>query len=168
MNLKRSTVGALGLAAALLLGACASRAAPGGQSGAGAGGGGGTSPKLGTSAVAGIGMVLQTPSGFTLYFLTTETNGKIACTGDCASAWPPLLATSGKVPEASPDVAPHLGTITRPDSSVQVTYRGKPLYTYAGDKSPGETKGQGVGGVWFAVTTAGGTSSPSGSGYPGY
>jgi predicted lipoprotein with Yx(FWY)xxD motif len=161
----RGKTGVFGLVVvAFLLAACAEKAAPA------SGGAGSTqaSQKLGTRAISGIGTVLMTPGGFTLYYLKTETNGNITCTGDCASAWPPLLASSGKVPAASPEVAPHLGTIERPDGTVQVTFHDKPLYTYASDSAPGETKGQGVGGVWFAATTSAGSPSSSDSGYPGY
>lgn len=154
---------------ALALTACASEEP---TAGAGAGGGtatgGKTTGKLAVRSISGIGAVLQAPSGLTLYRLTTETDGKIACTGDCAATWPPLLAESGKVPEASPDLAGDLGTIERPDGSMQVTFKGMPLYTYAGDSGPGQANGQGLGGVWFAITTSGGKSGSSPGGYPGY
>jgi predicted lipoprotein with Yx(FWY)xxD motif len=161
----RSKAGIFGLlvGAAILLAAC------GGKAGSGSGTGGGNTSKsgeLGTRSISGIGAVLQAPSGFTLYHLTTETNGKVSCTGNCASTWPPLIASSGKVPAASPDVAGHLGTVERPDGSLQVTFDGMPLYTYAGDSGPGQANGQGIGGVWFAVTTS--AASSSNTGPPGY
>jgi hypothetical protein len=66
-----------------------------------------------------------------------------------------------------------LGTTPRSDGDRQVTYNGHPLYTYVGDKNPGDTKGQGVnafGGGWFVVSPAGaqlaGGSSSTGAGYP--
>jgi Secreted repeat of unknown function len=31
-----------------------------------------------------------------------------------------------------------------------------PLYHFSGDQQPGDTNGQGVGGLWFAVTPDGG------------
>jgi predicted lipoprotein with Yx(FWY)xxD motif len=157
----------LGLAvvAGLVLAACGGKATP--SSG---GGGGGTSSgntaKLKAAQISGIGAVLQAPSGLTLYHLTTDVNGKITCTGSCVSNWPPLIAASGKVPPASPDLAGHLGTVKRPDGTLQVTFDGMPVYTYSGDSGPGQTNGQGVGGVWFAVTTSGVSSSSSGP--PGY
>jgi predicted lipoprotein with Yx(FWY)xxD motif len=48
-----------------------------------------------------------------------------------------------------------LGTITRQDGSTQVTYGGKPLYYFANDEKPGDTKGQNVGGNWFVLSAAG-------------
>jgi predicted lipoprotein with Yx(FWY)xxD motif len=153
---------------ALVLTACGTK-----ENTAGAGAGGDTNTgnaggQVSARSIPGIGAVLQAPSGLTLYRLTTEKDGKVACTGDCAVTWPPLIASSGKVPQASPEVASQLGTIDRPDGSVQVTFKGMPLYTYVGDSGPGQANGQGLGGVWFAVTTSGGMPGASSGGYPGY
>jgi predicted lipoprotein with Yx(FWY)xxD motif len=150
------------IGATLLLAACGGKAAPAS--------GGGQSPgatgELGTRSIAGIGAALQAPTGFTLYHITSDVNGKITCTGGCASTWPPLIASSGKVPASSPNVAAHLATIKRPDGSLQVTFDGMPLYTYSRDTGPGQTNGQGVGGVWFAVTASGAPAQTTGP--PGY
>ncbi len=51
--------------------------------------------------------------------------------------------------------ASKLGTTTRTDGTVQVTYNGWPLYYYALDAAPGDVAGQEVGGVWFVVSPAG-------------
>jgi predicted lipoprotein with Yx(FWY)xxD motif len=162
---KRTKLLGLVAGAGMLLAACGGKATPS----SGGGGGGSTSGnggKLKTAQISGIGTVLQAPTGFTLYHLTTDVNGKITCTGNCASTWPPLIAASGKVPAASPDVASHLGTVKRPDGSTQVTFDGMPVYTYSGDSGPGQANGQGISGVWFAVKTSAVTSSNSGP--PGY
>ena len=68
------------------------------------------------------------------------------------------------------------GTIKRSDGSVQATFDGHPLYTFAADTAPGQAKGNGLnaaGGLWHEITTSGAaapapasTSSPaSGGGY---
>jgi predicted lipoprotein with Yx(FWY)xxD motif len=44
-----------------------------------------------------------------------------------------------------------LGVTTRTGGAKQVTYGGHPLYYFKGDTAPGQTKGQGVGGVWFLI-----------------
>jgi predicted lipoprotein with Yx(FWY)xxD motif len=46
------------------------------------------------------------------------------------------------------------GLLKRPDGTLQVTYNGMPVYRYAGDSGPGQSNGQGIGGVWFAVKVA--------------
>jgi predicted lipoprotein with Yx(FWY)xxD motif len=48
-------------------------------------------------------------------------------------------------------VTGQLGTLTRDDGSKQVTYDGKPLYMYSSDASPGDTNGDGFGGLWHVV-----------------
>ena len=47
--------------------------------------------------------------------------------------------------------AEDFASIARDDGRKQTTYRGLPLYYFAGDKAPGETKGQGVKEVWFVA-----------------
>jgi len=59
-----------------------------------------------------------------------------------------------------------LGEITRADGTKQVTYNDMPLYYFAGDKAPGDTTGQGVGGAWLVAPTtpkAAGSSSWTGN-----
>lgn len=95
--------------------------------------------------------VLTTLKGRTLYSLSAETNGKFICTGSCLSAWRPLLVertvqATGPVP---------LSQIKRPDGRTQVTYKGRPLYTFSGDTKAGDVNGQGIKdvGTWRAAVT---------------
>ena len=82
--------------------------------------------------------VLVTQRGMTLYHLGTEEGGKIACTGACASVWPPLLVSSSAKLAAGPGVSKgKLGTVRRPDGRRQVTYAGLALYRYSGDRKAG-------------------------------
>ena len=105
---------------------------------------------------ATFGSLLVSSSGMTLYHLTTEKPGSIGCTGSCATFWPPLVLGSGaKVKAGSGATASKLGTIRRPDGRLQVTYGGIALYRYSLDKKAGDVKGQGVEGIWYAVTPAG-------------
>lgn len=99
----------------------------------------------------GLGPVLVGPAGMTLYTFMNDSPGGTAssCTGSCAQAWPPLAVTDD--PTASSDATGTLATISRDDGSTQVTYNGSPLYYFAGDEAPGDTKGEGVGGVWFVA-----------------
>jgi predicted lipoprotein with Yx(FWY)xxD motif len=95
-------------------------------------------------------------TGFTLYHLTTEKKGTIGCAGACRKFWPPLLVVGKAKPLAGAGLsASKLGTIKRPDGGVQVTYNGLALYVFAPDKKAGQVNGQGVQGVWYAITPAG-------------
>jgi predicted lipoprotein with Yx(FWY)xxD motif len=96
-----------------------------------------------------IGPVLADAKGFTLYWYSKDTRMTSACTGGCATAWPPV---TGK-PMAGMGVrlTGKFGTITRAGGILQATYKGHPLYTYAGDTAPGQVKGNGLGGVWHAL-----------------
>jgi predicted lipoprotein with Yx(FWY)xxD motif len=117
--------------------------------------------------VGSVGTVLVNSSGLTLYRYTPDGTGKSVCTGACASVWPPLTVAAGTTPVAGTGVATgRLGTITRDDGTIQVTYRGMPLYTFTGDKSAGQANGQHVGNTWFVVSassgsTGSGTSAPT-------
>jgi predicted lipoprotein with Yx(FWY)xxD motif len=149
-----------GVMLAGLLAACA-------KSG-GAAGGAGSGGTLSTKSIQGVGTVLVNSTGLTLYHLSTESGGSIQCTGQCASVWPPFLESGGTVPTESGGASGALGTVTRPDGKMQITYNGMPLYRYSGDSQPGQANGQGIQGVWFAVTASGssgsGSQSPSGGG----
>jgi predicted lipoprotein with Yx(FWY)xxD motif len=97
------------------------------------------------------GMVLASSHGLTLYYYSDDKphSGKSACTGVCATAWPPLAALV-KAP-AGARLPGRLGVITRPNGVKQVTLNGYPLYFYTGDKAPGQAKGNGVGGSWHVI-----------------
>ncbi len=100
--------------------------------------------------------VLTNSAGLTLYWFVPDTSTTSKCTGSCATYWPPVKgpATAGS------GVTGTLATITRSDGTVQATYDGHPLYTYAGDTAPGQAKGNGLnasGGLWYEMTVSGAT-----------
>jgi predicted lipoprotein with Yx(FWY)xxD motif len=104
-----------------------------------------------------LGMILVDSQGRTLYLFQKDSGTTSACTGACASAWPPLRV-SGQPTVGTGANASLVGTTTRSDGNTQVTYNGHPLYLYVGDKNPGDTNGQGLtafGGGWFALSTTG-------------
>jgi predicted lipoprotein with Yx(FWY)xxD motif len=133
-------------------------------------------PKTSTGASATVGVantslgsILVNSNGRTLYLFRADVGAKSACTGACAAAWPPLVATS-KPTAGNGLTASKLGTISRSDGSQQVTYNGHPLYLFSGDKKPGDVTGQGVtafGASWFALTPSGNQASGSASGSGG-
>jgi predicted lipoprotein with Yx(FWY)xxD motif len=103
-----------------------------------------------------LGKILVSASGRTLYHNSFEKQNLIKCTGACAAEWPPLVIAAGAKPVAGAGIAGSmLGTLKRSDGKVQVTYGGKPLYLYSGDKKAGDVKGQGAGGIWHALTPSG-------------
>jgi predicted lipoprotein with Yx(FWY)xxD motif len=157
-----------GAVAVVMLAACGGNSNNGASSGGhspAAGGAGHVAPlTVNTGNAPGIGIVLVDGRGRTLYHLKPETGDTIQCTGSCTSTWPPLLLSGGATPTGGMHVTGTLATVARPDGGTQVTYEGLTLYTYAGDSKPGQATGQGVGGVWFAVTPTGLSSSGSGGG----
>jgi predicted lipoprotein with Yx(FWY)xxD motif/plastocyanin len=104
---------------------------------------------------ATLGAILTNAQGMTLYYLTSENSTTFKCTGACLNNWPPLLLPAGvTAPTAGTGVTGTLGVAMRPDGSQQVTYNGEPLYTFIGDKAPGDTHGEGInafGGTWHAA-----------------
>jgi predicted lipoprotein with Yx(FWY)xxD motif len=127
-----------------------------------------TPPKTssGASATVGVansslGSILVNSSGRTLYLFKADVGASSACSGACATAWPPLLAT-GKPIAGTGLTASKLGTITRSGGGRQVTYNGHPLYLFIKDHKPGDVSGQGVtafGAAWFALTPSGNQAS---------
>jgi len=109
------------------------------------------------------GQYLADGEGRALYLFEADTQGKggaaamSACKDDCAVAWPPLV-TAGAPQPGEGVSAEMVGTVQRPDGTMQVTYNGWPLYYFAKDQSPGDTMGQdieGFGAEWYLLTPAG-------------
>jgi predicted lipoprotein with Yx(FWY)xxD motif len=108
---------------------------------------------LKTADVGGV-TVLTNAQGLTLYWFAPDTPTTSECTGSCTDYWPPVYGT----PEAGPGVTGTLGTIRRPDGTLQATYDGHPLYTYIGDGGPGQATGNKLdlnGGYWYEVPVSG-------------
>ncbi|MEU2095213.1 SCO0930 family lipoprotein [Streptomyces globisporus] len=101
-------------------------------------------PELGDIVVDGRGM--------TVYRFTKDSAWpmKTACTGECLKKWPVVEP----VAKNAVDGVTTKGFVTfdRPDGIKQQTIDCWPIYTFAGDKKPGDTNGQGVGGTWYAVS----------------
>jgi predicted lipoprotein with Yx(FWY)xxD motif len=184
---KRATVGAAtiaGIAAVGLLAACASS---NGSSTSNAAAGSTATATASTPATAtasatasaaaassttvlktestSLGMVLANAQGMTVYWFAADHGTTSACSGACASAWPPVIG----MPKAAAGVTltGTLGTITRSDGSKQATYNGHPLYTFKADSAPGQVNGNkvtGFGAEWYAITigaSSGASTKPS-------
>ncbi|WP_208352389.1 hypothetical protein [Pseudaestuariivita rosea] len=87
--------------------------------------------------------VLTDANGMTLYTFDRDQAGTSNCYDSCAESWPPYLVERG----AS---APGKGftVVERRDGTRQWAKNGAPLYLWVGDRQPGDTTGDGVGGVW--------------------
>jgi predicted lipoprotein with Yx(FWY)xxD motif len=164
----------------------------GGTSSGGTSSGGTSSAGTSSSAVTvsavnvpGVGTVLVNGQGKTLYLLTSEKGDKITCTvsNGCTKFWPEVTLPSGAT-AANAGRGVHaslLGTVKDASGSLEVTYNGWPVYTFAGDSGTGVAHGQGIasfGGTWYVLNASGDpvtgksqpspSSSPAGSGGYGY
>ncbi|MFJ5231918.1 hypothetical protein ACIQBJ_18720 [Kitasatospora sp. NPDC088391] len=159
--------GALAAAAALLAGCGGySSSTGGGSTGPGPSGTAGQQAPaaLTTEHDPTLGTLVADGQGHTLYRFDRDSADPPAshCTDACATLWPPELAdATGGVPASTGIDAHLLGTVTRADGSHQLTLGGRPLYRYAPDSRPGDTKGQGVDGTWYAATPTGDRAMPT-------
>jgi predicted lipoprotein with Yx(FWY)xxD motif len=114
-----------------------------------------------------LGLILANPHGMTVYWYTADKKGSgvSSCTGSCAVAWPPVIAPV-RLP-AGVKLSGPIGYIVRPNGQHQVTVDGYPIYRYAGDKAPGQTNGNGIGGKWYIVKAKKKSSGSSSSGMSG-
>ena len=137
---------ALAVAVAILAAVAALHAPPAGAS---------AKPTL-TVRSSSYGKILFDGRGVVLYAFTKDKERSV-CFGACARAWPPYIAHGELKAGAGLDPT-KLGTTKRSDGSRQVTYGGRPLYYYVGDKSPGEIRCQNIfeyGGLWLVLRGSG-------------
>lgn len=96
-----------------------------------------------------VGSYLTDAKGMALYVFKKDAPGKSACAGPCVAKWP-LFYREKVAPSGGPK-ASDFGTITREDGQKQTTYKGLPLYYFADDQGPSDTKGQGFKDVWLVA-----------------
>src|SRR5712691_12139867 len=121
-----------------------------------------TSPAATGTAIAvatnsKLGQILVDGKGITVYLFVKDTGQSSTCYTSCAQVWPPVL-TSGPPQAGTGATASLLGTTTRTDGKLEVTYAGHPLYYFVSDKQPGDATGQGIdnfGGLWWVLTPSG-------------
>ena len=136
-----------GVVVALSVGACAKTTSTSSSSPTPAPTAASSAAAVHTANNAKLGTILVDGAGKTLYYFDRDSAGAIACTGACATRWPPLLTSSSQAPAG----VQGLGTAKRPDGGTQITYKDHPLYRYSGDPKPGDTNGDGFAGVWHAA-----------------
>jgi predicted lipoprotein with Yx(FWY)xxD motif len=106
---------------------------------------------------AKLGQILVDEEGKTLYLFVADKGTASTCCTSCATIWPPVL-TNGAPQAEGGAKASLLGTTTRTDGKVEVTYAGHPLYYFIQDKKAGDTTGQGVNGfgaLWWVLSPSG-------------
>jgi predicted lipoprotein with Yx(FWY)xxD motif len=91
------------------------------------------------------GKVYADAKGMTLYYFDKDAASVSTCYGECAAIWPPFVAAKTAKPASDWTI------VARKDGKHMWAYEGKPLYTYAKDKKPGDATGDGVGGVWHVA-----------------
>ncbi|HET9198124.1 MAG TPA: hypothetical protein VFN92_07730 [Solirubrobacterales bacterium] len=102
---------------------------------------------------ADFGVILFDAAGRTLYVFDGDPGAESTCYGACARAWPPAL-TEGEPKARGEAVSAKVGAEKRRDGTVQLTYAGRPLYYFSGDKGGAEYNGQGArafGGTWRVI-----------------
>jgi predicted lipoprotein with Yx(FWY)xxD motif len=101
-------------------------------------------------------MFLGNEAGKAVYINNNDTFDTSTCYDACAQEWPPVLSANGDTSAVGDGVdAAKVGTLTRTDGSVQLTYNGWPLYTYAVDTQSGDMLGQGMDGTWYLISPDG-------------
>ncbi|MFD5142209.1 SCO0930 family lipoprotein [Streptomyces sp. NPDC058401] len=115
--------------------------------------------KLSVREIPGVGSVATDAAGSTLYRFDKDTAQppRSNCEGACATLWPAVPADGAQAPDGAN--AGLLGSVDRADGTRQLTIAGWPVYRYAKDERPGETKGEGVGGTWHALGADGGKAA---------
>jgi predicted lipoprotein with Yx(FWY)xxD motif len=104
-----------------------------------------------------LGQILVDGKGMTVYLFVADTGTASTCYTSCAQLWPPVLTTGAPQAGAGAQMS-ILGTTTRTDGTIEVTYAGHPLYYFLQDKQAGDTTGQGVngfGGLWWVMGPSG-------------
>jgi len=142
---------------ALLGAGCGSTSSPGAANASGSPSASSTGSTIAVASDAKLGQILVDGKGMTVYLFVADTGTQSTCYSSCAAIWPPVL-TSGAPEAGSGAQASLLGTTTRTDGKVEVTYGGHPLYYFIKDKKPGDTTGQGVNGfgaLWWVMSPSG-------------
>ena len=111
--------------------------------------------QLNATDIPKMGSVVEDTKGFVLYRFDKDTANppKSNCVDTCALIWPPVL-TNGNPTIAGVDPS-LVGTVARPDGTMQVTLHGWPLYNFSNEKTPGKWTGQAVGNTWWVIDSKG-------------
>ena len=107
---------------------------------------------LGADATTTLGKYLIGYNGMTLYTFTKDKVGTSTCYGQCAENWLPyVVEATSSLANIQAGITGKVGSITRTDGTIQVMYKGWPLYFFVHDTKSGDTTGQAVNKVWYVV-----------------
>lgn len=116
-------------------------------------------PAVVTTHQTSRGKVLAEANGHSLYMFSSDKPGGSSCNGSCANTWRPDLTSAHPAAAKGSGVnAKLLGTVKRSNHTLQVTYKGHPLYLYVKDKDDGDAYGEGLkqfGAEWYALSSSG-------------
>lgn len=112
----------------------------------------GVSAKVGSSS---LGKIVVNGKGMSAYYFDMDkaNSGVSVCSGECAANWPAITSSTKKASVSG--IRGKIGTIAIKDGGFQVTINGRPIYTFAFDTAPGQTRGQGSQGVWYVIAPTG-------------
>ncbi len=111
-------------------------------------------PTVNVTTNSTYGQILTDGNGMTLYINSMDEKGSSSCDAKCMQNWTPLF-TLGHPNVGQGVTATLLGTITAPYGLMIVTYNGRPLYLYNGDKNPGDANGEDLNIAWYVISPAG-------------
>jgi predicted lipoprotein with Yx(FWY)xxD motif len=114
------------------------------------------SVKISTRTVAGLGKVLVSSTGRTLYMFVPDKHKKVTCVSTCAKIWPPIFGSKATASGGAKQSL--IGSDKDPAGGRVITYNHWPLYLYLGDPKAGSVHGQALnmnGGLWYALSPAG-------------
>ncbi|MGW6985509.1 SCO0930 family lipoprotein [Streptomyces sp. NPDC054932] len=102
-----------------------------------------------------LGTLVENGEGKTLYRFDKDSAWpmKIGCVDACTDTWKPVAPVDKE--KVNGIAAELIGKVKRPDGTEQLTIDCWPVYTFTGDKKPGDTTGHNNKGLWFAITDKG-------------
>jgi len=114
---------------------------------------------ISTRKVGKLGTILVDSKGLTLYMFVPDKRKRVTCVSTCAAIWPPVKLPAHATIVAKGEAKQKLlGSDRDPAGGRVVTYHGWPLYTYIGDRKPGQATGQALnlnGGLWYVLAPSG-------------
>jgi predicted lipoprotein with Yx(FWY)xxD motif len=97
-----------------------------------------------------LGHLLTDAAGRTLYYSSADQACLSNCIGPCEIQWPPLLLDQDHL-TVTGDLPGQFSIAVRSNGDRQICYNDRPLYLSHTDMSPGDVRGHGQGGKWYAA-----------------